>query len=236
MIVNWYYISGYFINGYWWLFCCKPLVCNQKGGVHRTHNTSIVANEPCQLNSADLLYTQNSKPSHTSTTDRPPFSTPHSSKMYRHNSTTNLKYPSSSSPLIQVSNKENFHYIYRICTIPKAQAFLTSKDSQNNSFSAVPSLFLFLSNSSATTVTIWLTTRHSGNLSVQPKSPSYGASHHCYVCPNTKLLHFQLLLLFFPSSLLVPLQHWSTPFFKTSHTPLDLQSLSSRSEAFILQT
>ncbi len=44
--------------------------CNQKGGVHRTHNTSVVAQEPCRLNSADLLYSRNSKPSHTTTTDQ----------------------------------------------------------------------------------------------------------------------------------------------------------------------
>jgi hypothetical protein len=30
--------------------------CNQKGKVHRTHNTSTVANEPCRLRSTDLLY------------------------------------------------------------------------------------------------------------------------------------------------------------------------------------
>jgi hypothetical protein len=74
--------------------------------------------------------------------------------MYRHNNTTNLKHPSSSSPLTQVSNKETFHWIYKICTIPKAQALGTSEDSQNNNFSAVPTLFLFLSNSFATTATI----------------------------------------------------------------------------------
>jgi hypothetical protein len=30
--------------------------CNQKGGVHRTHSTSTVADEPCRLDSTDLFY------------------------------------------------------------------------------------------------------------------------------------------------------------------------------------
>ncbi len=124
----------------------------------------------------------------------PALSSPsHRSEMYRHNNTTNLKHPSSSSPFTQVSNKETFHCIYKICIIPKAQALRTSEDSQNNSFSVVPTLFLFLSNSSVATATIWLTTRRSRNSGVQPKSPSHRALHHRHVHPTTKLLQFQLL-------------------------------------------
>jgi len=26
MVIIWMAIGGYFIDGYWWLFCCKPLV------------------------------------------------------------------------------------------------------------------------------------------------------------------------------------------------------------------
>jgi hypothetical protein len=43
-------ILGFFVHEH------KRNMCNQKGGVHRTHNTSTVANEPCWLNFADLLY------------------------------------------------------------------------------------------------------------------------------------------------------------------------------------
>jgi hypothetical protein len=31
-------------------------IVTKKGGVHRTHSTPTVANEPCQLDSTDLLY------------------------------------------------------------------------------------------------------------------------------------------------------------------------------------
>jgi hypothetical protein len=32
--------------------------CNQKGGVHRTHSTSTVVDEPCRLDSTDLFYSR----------------------------------------------------------------------------------------------------------------------------------------------------------------------------------
>jgi hypothetical protein len=78
-------------------------VVTEKGGVHRTHNTPTVANEPCRLDSADLLhFTQNSNPSHIVTTDRPFPLHLTDRRMYRHNNVTDLKYPSSALPFIQV--------------------------------------------------------------------------------------------------------------------------------------
>ncbi len=143
--------------------------------------------------------------------------------MYRHNNTTDLKYPSFASPFIHVLDKEAFHCIYRICTIPKAQAFLTSEDSQNNSFSVVSTLFPFLSNSSATTTTIWLTTRRSGNLGVRPRSPSYRSFT---LAMSIKILPFSLLQIHWSPQNYLPnplLTIWSS----SSNTNQKLSALTS---------
>ncbi len=73
-------------------------------------------------------------------------STPHRLKICKHNNTTDLRYSSSASPIHTCIRQRNFliaftHYVQS----PKAQAFLTSEGSQNNSSSAVLTFFPFLS-------------------------------------------------------------------------------------------
>ncbi len=82
-------------------------------------------------------------------------STPHRSKVCRHNNTTDLKHSSSASPIHTCIRQRNFliasiEYVQS----PKAQAFLTSKGSQNHGSSAIPTFFPSLSSSSAAAATI----------------------------------------------------------------------------------
>jgi hypothetical protein len=49
----------------------KKWTCHEKGGVHRTHNTSTVANKPCRLNYADLHYSHITPNLLTQQHDRP---------------------------------------------------------------------------------------------------------------------------------------------------------------------
>ncbi len=73
-------------------------------------------------------------------------STPHRSKICRHNNTTDLRYSSSASPIHTCIRQRNFliTFTYYVQSL-KAQVFLTSKGSQNNSSSAVLTFFPFLS-------------------------------------------------------------------------------------------
>ncbi len=166
-------------------------VVTEKGGVHRTHNTPTVANEPCRLDSADLLhFTQNSNPSHIVTTDRPFPLHLTDRRMYRHNNVTDLKYPSSALPFIQVWDKKLSIAFTEYVQSRKHKLSWHQKTSQNNSFNVVMIFFPFLSNSSAATATTWLTTRRSGNSGVQPRSPSYRSFT---LTMSIKILPFYLL-------------------------------------------
>ncbi len=73
-------------------------------------------------------------------------STPHRSKIYRHNNTTNLKHSSSASPIHTCIRQRNFLIAFTdYVQSPKAQAFLTLEGSQNHGSSAVQAFFPFLS-------------------------------------------------------------------------------------------